>query len=256
MKNELRKMEPLEQYIELIENYVEGKMNSVERRDFEAKINKSAELKREVADFRMMRETITRQSRLELKEEFRLLDREQNGEKKRPVISWRLFSSIAASLIILITAGSLFFYAQRPAEKIFDQFYATYPNVVSSIQRGDGKSDLRSQAFALYEDKMYKQSLKKFQRLIDQGVQEPEVSLYFGLTLLELDHSKDALRNFDAVISDQPNKYEEQALWYAALASLKLNKIDQSKKYAKQLLDKRGFYSAKARELLTALEDL
>ncbi len=249
-------MDLLEQHLESIEKYVDGKMTEVEQREFEKQMAQSPELQREVNNFMMIYQSIKKQSRREIKHELEILDEEQEKSFKRPVFSWRFLSAIAASALILITVGYLVFNPKKTSENIYNQFYTTYPNLVSSIQRGADSEDPKAQAFSFYENKKFTIAEKHFRQLLNNEPKAPDLNLYAGLTELELDHPDQALDFFNVVIENPPNQYIQQALWYAALASLKQNNRQKTRAFANQLLGIKGFYAVKAQQLLSALDAL
>lgn len=112
-----------------------------------------------------------------------------------------------------------------------------------------------STALQAYEARNFEQAAVAFDQLIDQDPQNLQANFYAGVSYLSLDMPRTALDRLNPVLKDPENSLYEDALWYGALANIKL----KEKKEAKQLLEsvkaRKGKYYERANRTLRDLKD-
>lgn len=111
---------------------------------------------------------------------------------------------------------------------------------------------LREQAFRLYDEQRYDQALVLFDELL-KGQKDPELLFFTGNTLLVLGQYQNALRTFQEVPQGHDRFLSSQ--WYAGLASLQLEQVDQAKAHLQGVADStQGVYRTKAQQVLRLLD--
>lgn len=101
-----------------------------------------------------------------------------------------------------------------------------------------------------YDENDYETSQEKFSQAKDLDPDNIESHFYLGLSQLESNNAKEAIKSLNKVIKASPNDYSEAAIWYAALANIKLNKRGKAKSLLQNLVDGDGEYKQQAIDLL------
>ena len=239
--------------IEHIEDYLSGQLSHEQKLAFEKQMSNDPELASEVEVYRGLVTSVRKQSRVELKGYLNELDKEGATYKMRH--RWTYTLGIAASISLICITTYLIFFGESRSDKLYDQFYETYPNIVEAKTREEAETDLRQKAFYAYQDAEYEKARSLFQQLLADDPSSGEFNLYQGLTYLELNEPQQALKYFKKIINNTSSSYIDQAQWYASLAALKLNDKDMALTYTKSLSLKKGHYGSKAEALLKELEE-
>lgn len=242
--------DPSENDIDLMEAYLGGALPPHDRVAFEARLKSDKDFEMEFNSFRVSHQAIILQSRKEVKERLKMLDDKKDSRAK--VINWKYISlAVAASISLIILVISLL--STPPTERLYNKYYAAYPNVVAPIERNEIADDPYKNAFQLYEDGQYQEALNLFNNLLQKNADSPELNLYAGLCALALKDPDTALAKFDNVIKTSPNDFAATASWYSALAYLqKGDKIQAISKL--KSLEKNDFYRKRAEALKGDLE--
>lgn len=248
-----------EKDIELIDKYVRGELTGNVLKDFKQRLTSDTAFAEQVGWHEKLVGGIKKQSRKELKAYLQSLDtqvvssiKEPASEKKVATLTFWKYA-VAAAVALLVAAVFWFDLLHPSPATLFAQYYQPYPNVEATIERNDEVADAYQQAFQWYEDGQYEEASAAFEQLLQTDVPSEALNFYAGLTSLELNQFGKSLQYFEKVIKHPDHKYYQQALWYAALASLKNQDTESAKKYLHQLSGEKGFYGDKAVQLLEEL---
>ncbi len=164
---------------------------------------------------------------------------------------------IAASITAIIGLLSFLLFinddSDAPSE-LFATHFKVYENVVHPIERGDSSSPQENpvtKAFAAYENQTYEEALRLFQELNPQ--KNDDIHLYKGVILMQLDRSKEAIPVLETY-SNANGQLKDRAIWYTALAHLKLDEIEKTKEDLKKLIALKGYKKESAQIILDALD--
>ncbi|PID93281.1 MAG: hypothetical protein CSA95_08500 [Bacteroidetes bacterium] len=135
---------------------------------------------------------------------------------------WR-YSFVAASLGLLITAGSLLLTPRSySSEQMFDRYY--HPEnvmIVGSTVRGEGDMN---QALVKFREGDYEEATLMFEEGLAQDPANVALRFYGGISYIETARYDDAIKSFKAVLDHKDNLYVEHAEWYLAMCYLKESK--------------------------------
>ena len=227
--------------------YFEGTLSETELKEFNTLLLNDNDFKEAYEFQKELQDTLVLNDREQIKKELQDWDKAQNKSRFKP---WQ----IAASIIILLgTSLLLFFNSQSSStEELYASYFEPYRNIVQPIVRGEHKDDVQSKAFEAYEAKDYENAILYFNEIIND---EPSatISFYKANALLQLDKANQAISILEANVKN-PDTLHDRNLWYLALAYLKNNNIDASKKALKQLLSQSKFKSKEATILIKDLE--
>jgi tetratricopeptide (TPR) repeat protein len=261
---------------ELIDKYLDGKLNQEEKSAFEQKLHTETALAEQVALQKKIIAGIKSTSRANL---FQMLQEEDakmpayqpevetenetenivankteaktitlNSASNRQMYYW-------AAAVILLLLVPVFFFLEKTnsSNDIFASYFSPYPN--QEVTTGDS-STLPAQAMQHYGNRNYANALHIFEKMMgtDTDLAEAEVQFYKGNSHLALEHPKDAITCFEAVLALAPNKYTEEAEWYLALSYVKINEEKKAEVLLKKVAaDDEHPYKKDAQDLLKKL---
>lgn len=226
-----------------IDDYILGRLPAEEREAFDMLIRQNPDLKKEVDHLKLIRKGITQHQRQVLKKHLQQMEPAASGFK------WWY---AAAALIPLIALCIWYFYPAS-GESVYYAYYTTYPNYEAGISRNEtGSSDNRALAFQLYEKGQFKAAIQQLQTIIDENPEDSPALFYLGLSYLETDSPEKAIPHLKALAEKTSSDYQEAALWYYALAHLKLDNKSEAVNAFSQLENSKT-YQGKAKKILSKI---
>lgn len=242
---------------ELIDQYLDGRMNQKERRRFEEQMAQQPDLAEEVALHRDIREGIAMFEYHNLKEKLKQLDQHiiSPPENHKSGNSRRLFTWIvvAASFATLMLLGYLLLEQSESPQMLVSAYYQAYPNVMNPVDRSSAIADnTLTEALHAYEVGEYQQAITLF----EQNKEQMSEGHYFYLAMsyFEMDQTAQSIALLEQVIQKNDSLFYFPALWYQALAYLKTDQIPSAKDNLKTLAEEENSYQKEAVELLEKLE--
>lgn len=132
--------------------------------------------------------------------------------------------TVAASMIGVLLAASLFFLSRSPEEKLFDQFYRPDPGLPTFL----GVSDHYEFENAMVSYKMgdYGEAVQGWQQLLKSYPQNDTLNYFIGSAQLAEDHIGAAVQSLDQVVAVPGSVFRSDAYWYLALGHLKMKDRD------------------------------
>lgn len=235
---------------EIIRRYFNDELSSSELADFENRRATDTEFAKEVETFESTRNAIKLSEKTRLKAQLKAI------EKKRA--SKRLFPrlAVAATILLLITAGGLIWWNQgtQNASELFAEHYAPYPNVYAPITRDIDSLTSLEKAFTEYELGNYTQAEELLQQEL-KNEENGDIQFYLAVTHIELENYELAEQELSA-INASDTRYYPQVLWYRALIQLKKNKTEKAKALLSELDQMNsGYKTDTVKSLLKALEE-
>ncbi len=255
-----------------IEAYLGGEMTPGEQREFELAMSQDLELQKEVRLSNEINHHLNEKSWLYseeakddktkqeleeyIKSEEAILLKSKISEvgdrfKKRKHQRRRFFytgGAIAAIFILGFFVTNLFF-DQKSNAALYNEYY-TDMDLPSLVKRGS-QNKLLQDGIVAFKAKEYKEAITAFQKYMDTSKDEnPLIHAYIGFSHLETNQIEKSLNSFDTLLrSDSIDR--SRGLWYKALAYLKDNRIEASKKVLSKIIgDSLNYNYKKAKELL------
>ncbi len=229
----------------LIYKYFEQQLSEEEKVLFASLLQNDAAFAKEVEYQKNVKKAITLNEREAIKQKLKSYE----AKPKFRTAYW-----LSAAVVILFLGGLTWFQLQPSSpEKLFQEYYQSYPNVVAPTVRGDSERNLKSDAFYEYDSGNYEKSLALFSKIYtDEGV---DYALFYkAMSLLELKRYSEAIASFDEFKTTDNNAFSPFVKWYKALSYLKLNEKEKAVELLKELSEKENPQQSKAKELLDALE--
>ena len=229
----------------LIYKYFEQQLSEEEKVLFASLLQNDAAFAKEVEYQKNVKKAITLNEREAIKQKLKSYE----AKPKFRTAYW-----LSAAVVILFLGGLTWFQLQPSSpEKLFQEYYKSYPNVVAPTVRGESERNLKSDAFYEYDSGNYEKSLALFSKIYtDEGV---DYALFYkAMSLLELKRYSEAIASFDEFKTTDNNAFSPFVKWYKALSYLKLNEKEKAVELLKELSEKENPQQSKAKELLDALE--
>lgn len=163
---------------------------------------------------------------------------------------------IAASILLFFGISGYFFINKSESEeKLFAQYFSSYPNVVAPITRDDFKKNSIEIAFENYELENYNVAVSSFDEMIIKEPVEIEIiQFYKAICLLNLNKTAEAIDVFNTNLTNSKT-WKDKYLWYLSMAHLKNKNVDLAIKNLQILSkEKTNFKRKETLDLLKSLE--
>lgn len=245
--------------IELIEKYLEGKIQGDEIKNIEDRLDADLDFKKLYDDTKILIEGIKQTGSKETHQNLRNLDSTlpeiKLPSKTLPLWKSKRFIGIAASVIILAVASILVIYLNKPVDNkaIFAEYFEVYPNVVKPQKRSEtNQLSLEERAFRSYESLDFELAIELFEKSLVLN-QPTELKFYLGVSYLAMNDAKQSAEIFKEIVEER-NVFENQALWYLGLCKLLLEEEDEAKNIFTDISKSNSSYKSRAENILLKIK--
>jgi tetratricopeptide (TPR) repeat protein len=229
----------------LLYKYFENTLSPEEQEFFDELLKKDPDFQEQVRFEEDLKRVVIDKERLVLKKKLQEFEAQLEKTGSRKNIFWKPLR-IAASIALLFVAGWYFYTTSFSAtpEELYASNYEIYPNTVYPITRGDGNDvSLERKAFESYEKNDIKVAIGLFEELSERSGLD-YVDFYLAQMYLANNEIPRALNKFQSIISEE-NDFKTEALWYASLCKLKLNRPKEAIPLLEKLVED-GSYKKQA----------
>lgn len=232
----------------LLLKYFEQQLSEEEKVLFASLLQNDAEFAKEVAYQQNVKKAIVLNEREALKHTLQSIESEKKS-KKIHILYW-----FSAAAVILFFGGLVWFQLlSSTPEKLYQEYYQSYPNVVAPTVRGDSERNLKSDAFYEYDSGNYEKSLELFSKIYAE--EEVDYALFYqAMSLIELKRYEEAIASFDQFKTADNNAFSPFVKWYKALSYLKLNEKEKAVLLLQELAEEKNPQQEMAKELLIELK--
>ena len=164
---------------------------------------------------------------------------------------------IAASIAAVIGMFGYFTIHNKTVsnQELYAMYFTPHRNIVVPIVRSETKTTQKTTAFQKYETGKYTEAITLFNQLTTKdSIDTNTLNFYKGNAYLELKKPEKAIISFLKITNSDTN-WQEERLWYLALASLNIDKKEDAKKYL-TLLKSNNSKGFKANEIEILLKEL
>ncbi|WP_109434203.1 tol-pal system YbgF family protein [Aquimarina sp. AU119] len=246
-------MERTPEIFEKIEGYLTNTLPQEELIAFEKALATNQELQEEVEKHRMMHNVLGDQDTLDFKEKLARISttiKEEEEEKIVTTSSFSLYWKVAASIVIVFGAGTLYWYiskSQNKTQNLYGSYYQAFP--AEDNTRGNTTNEIQK-VIKQYTNGVYDSVVIALENYPNLETQK-RLQLYLGNSYLNLGQEKKAINQFTAI--SETDRYYEIGQWYLSLSYLKLNKPKKTIPILEEIIAYNGVYKAKAMKLLKEL---
>ena len=163
--------------------------------------------------------------------------------------------AMAASIALLLGLGWFGYhnFAGPDYGGLYYKNFQQYPNTVYAITRGDtDDTSLERSAFVAYETDEKVQAISLFKELKKDKDTE-DINFYLAQAYLQNDQPLEAVSLFTQIVQGK-GEFAPQALWYAALAHLKMEEKENASRALRNLIADGRYKKSEALKLLKKLE--
>lgn len=236
----------------LIEDYLFGRLDTDQRKIFDARLNSDPDFKKQVNELKLIiagLHQVERDANLKsLKELEDVLPTIEPAGRIMP-LSWL---SIAATIsVIVVVTSVLYFSRSGESADVFQKYFAPYPTFES--KRG-GRVDTLSRTakgYQYYDQGRYAESITVLQEVYQNGGSD-DVLFYIANAYLAQGNGIEAKKIF-LQLSVNNSSLRARCLWYLSLAYLKLGEKEQSIRVLKEIRKGNSSYAQKADDVLKEL---
>lgn len=247
-------------YSRFTDRYLDGELNSQEKRWYEDELlsnpdlAKDLELHREVN--RAIQKTDVIRFRDQLDKIHASIEPENQPSIARKVISNKYARIAAASVVILVAIGLFVNHMlHQPVDStaLFERYYKA--PVLSITVRSDIAMDkLYHDAVTHFNKGEFGDALILFEQVIELDKNNMKAHLATGISSLEINQTQKAEESLETVINHNDNLYVDQAEWFLGLCYLKTNDTDRARDQFDMIANSdRSAYRDKARRILHKL---
>lgn len=241
----------------LLEKYLQNKLTTKEREQFELQLESDPDLKKEV-EFEL---DVKRAISANEDENFRnlLAEFESEVDATENVIIGNESSSsrfptkwlIAASVVLIAALTFVQFNQSSDPQDLFAQNFKPYTNVTHPITRGESSNTAKTMAFIAYESENYAEAVTLFDELyaVDQ---EPYYLFYKANALIQLDRASEAIPLLKQHLQ-LDDDLTTNSNWYLAMAYLSLQDTENAKLALEKVVAANAYGAEKAKQLLDEL---
>ncbi len=242
---------------ELIDKYLKGELSEEERVAFEKRVEEDpyfrGEVKGQIKAEYAIRTKAKKVKKQALKAEYaRLVAETDELRRIQPLYRRSSFLIVAAAAVVLLIVA-VRLWGNSPKMNADELFAAYIQPVPLSFSRSESDTAMLSLATA-YQGASYAQAISAAERLLKDSAYASSAQLWLSLAISQLmtDQPQAALRSLKQI--EPGSAYEEQALWYEALALLKVDPALARGKLA-EIADSGHYMQKKAGEMLERMEE-
>lgn len=250
---------------ELIEEYLCGTLNELQRRQFEERLscdvefNRLFELHKEINegicdhDFHRFHSLVKEVDAAYFEAQHESLPVELPLKQAFRYKSMLRYAALF--LLLLGTAAILRFtlFTGTTPDKLFDQYYTPYNSDIVTRSTQSEETTLEN-AILDYGNGDYSAALQKLDDLISENQGNHVAWFYKGLTCLALDRPSEAIRSFRIIEPNWNHPLLEHRTWYLALALLHNNNTEEAVTVFSEIAEYNGYYAERAGRILRKLD--
>ncbi|MCH8555845.1 MAG: hypothetical protein LAT76_11845 [Schleiferiaceae bacterium] len=170
----------------------------------------------------------------------------KEGNKKHKFV----FGAVVITFVALFL-GVNWFVEPNKGESHFNNYYESFPNIISPIVRGD-QPKFSDSAFFWYETKNFIAAYQSFEYRYTIS-KNPDYAFYMALSAIELGNYDVALQVLSTMSESEYALVNVAKEWYTALLLLRKKQEDQAKEILAELANKDNVYRIQSQELLSDL---
>lgn len=217
----------MELYLEKVERYASGQMNTAERQAFETELAENAELKQAYAVYRLGDEVIEQGIENDLRRQLKSWAAESGAPRARVVSMRPVWLRWAAAASVVLVAGFLFFRYNAGQYSDAALFAGQYEQPTASMFRAiDGAVNPFEKGYQAVESSRWAEATAFFEAIPDTDSRYAEAQYWLGHAALQSKEYDRALTAFRNTAALRDIKFSERAEWDLVLTYLAAGRSD------------------------------
>ena len=168
---------------------------------------------------------------------------------------WKPLLAAAAALLVVVLSSIFVIQHSRHMKLIYDISTFSPPVYLESETRGPGTGETFAEAMRYYNRGNYTWALEILKQ-IPPSSRNSQVIFFKGVCFLLKDELKNAITELDIIIEDMNPSYYDEAIYYKAIALLRMNKKDKALEQLEHLADMFSPFSPKANQLIGKIDNI
>jgi tetratricopeptide (TPR) repeat protein len=162
---------------------------------------------------------------------------------------WKPLLAAAAALLVVVLLSTFVIQHSRHMKLIYDISTFEPPAYMITEMRGQGTGELFPEAMQYYTQENYTRALEILKQIPGPS-RNPQVIFFKGVCFLLTDDLKNAVTELDIIIENMNAAYYDEAIYYKAIALLRMNKKDKALEQLKHLAGMFSPYASAAKALI------
>lgn len=213
---------------ERIEAYLNHSLSEEEAVAFEKRLENDKAFSEKVENIKIIMAGIETQALKEQLDTFhnQFTSEENNTthfESKLRYLRWR---RIAVAAIVIIAAGSLWFFNMNSNERLYTEFYSPDPGLPTTMSSNDNYEFYN--AMVSYKRGQYEDALKTWNNQLETKVDNDTLNYFVGSALMANQQENKAIPYLQKVATQDNSVFKNDAQYYLGLAYLKNNQKEKA----------------------------
>ncbi len=214
--------------LELIERYINHKLTDLELSAFEDKLKNNPDFKNQVDDIKIMLLGIEKQTLKEQLDEFHeTIPNKTNSKTEDKKTRFFDFRKIAVAAAVILALGSIWFFNDSSAEKIYAKHYTPDPGLPTTMSSSDNFEFY--DAMVNYKREDYKTAISKWEMLLKNKPENDTLNYFLGSAYLAEGQEQEAIPFLKKVIQLNEITFKNDAYYYLGLAYLNTEDLELAK---------------------------
>ncbi len=243
-------------YVDPILKYLSGELSQDEENSFREDLASKADLKKEFeevsAAYGFIRDQLVERDELAFKQKLlEAMDREIQPPFIPPSRNrtwWLSLVALAASLAIVW----LVFQSPSEEERLISKYYSPDQDPVILAFNQDTRGE-QEEGIQYYRNEQYREAMQTLDALISETTDNKVYPLFYLLSALELDKEGEVIELILKLELEQALLPDQAISWYATLALIKLDRLEEARSVLAPLSKETGPYRSDAENLLKHL---
>jgi tetratricopeptide (TPR) repeat protein len=246
---------------EYIDNYILGKLDQKEIKEFESQLNEDVELHNEVEVQKLLIKEIHNRKKF-----LDIVAMSENKLQKKKKVTLYVRYSIAASFFILLSL-SIWQPMYKSNSAVFSE-YLVNPQITTQITRSNSSANfyIPLEKFTELEQKLISTSIQNFNKgsfdlvvidlnKIDQIIEKSSsAGLMLAVSEINIEDFQDAREILNSLSENSELRIKQASHYYQGLILVKQGKTREARKIFRKLADQTGDYPDKAKEILKKMK--
>jgi len=243
-------------YVDPILRYLSGEFSPEEAKAFRQSMNSNEELKQEFIEiskaYELIREKLVERDTRAFREKLQAsMEREiqlslsPQGRNRR---WWLSLAALAATLAIVLSI----WLKPSGKERLLSRFYTPDQDPVVLALQQDTRG-IREEGILYYRNERYREAMISLEPLVREKSGNEQILLFYLLSVMELDKEEEIIEFLLSWEFQAMNLTDQALRWYASLALLKTDRLEESRAMLRALKLEPGPYQSDAENLLKLL---
>lgn len=241
------------EFTRFIERYLEGKMQSAEKRWFEAELEGNSALQKELELRRKVNRHVDNQDAIAFRQTLMNAEaahRKRAAGKKKATRQIVNYAAIFAGLMLL---GSLTLYLTGSSNntQIASKYAPDFNPVTDSRSVESAMDEIYSNATDLYREGNYAEAIVLFNKIVARDMQAEYMK---GASHMHIEQYKEAIGSFNEVVKDRDNLFIEDASFYLAVCYIQTEQENKALPILEAITGTGNRHSKEAKKILKKIK--